>query len=312
MNEDPRIRNQLFEIERALKQKRQKNQSKSDNTPNTTDKTPDVSKVQAMAFDFDEAISLHYNGYTYGASFDYNEEQPDSANADSKHVAFEQGASEQGAEPVSFEVESFGADNYNYYPPSNDSIPAIPVTESTPIIPLKSAHPMDVASVSTASAFDEDEDAQAFTADLQAILKGEKTYEPETKQLQPAEQHNTPLTSPTQAPPDANQMSKATSHNIFDQVAENMNFANSFELGTLALEQRFDEFDRLLDRENNPQLKPAVPPEVAYASSVTNNWVAPEDIPPPLAYAKAYSDDEWTDSLALNDTPADSPFTNEN
>jgi Papain-like cysteine protease AvrRpt2 len=273
MNEDPRMKNQLFEIERTLLQKKQKNQSKSGEVSAAKPaERSEIGKVLAMAFDFDETINLHYNGYTYGASFDYNnEEQPDdAANVDSpKHVAFE-----IGAEPVSFEVESFGTDNYNYHPPSTDFIPAIPVEENNTTIPLKSAHPIDVASgFSTASAFDEDEDVQAFAADLQAILKGEKTYEPETKQLQPAEQHNTPNQSPTQAPPNANQMSKATSHAVFDQVAE-MNFANSFELGTLALEQRFDEFDRLLDKENNPQT-------ISNEASV-NTWSNPFVVPPHL------------------------------
>ncbi|NEZ55937.1 hypothetical protein [Adonisia turfae] len=42
-------------------------------------------------------------------------------------------------------------------------------------------------------------------------------------------------------------------HDVFDRMGHNMSYANSFDLGSISLEQRFDEFDDLLNKEKTIQ-----------------------------------------------------------
>ncbi len=56
-----------------------------------------------------------------------------------------------------------------------------------------------------------------------------------------------PEPSPTNSP--APQATYSSAHSVFDRMGKNMAFANSFDLGTISLQQRFDEFDRVLDKE---------------------------------------------------------------
>ena len=72
--------------------------------------------------------------------------------------------------------------------------------------------------------------------ELPAILAELKTDLPET----PA----TPSTPQTQSTSD-----RHNPHAIFDRLGKNMAYATTFDVGTIELEQLFDEFDRSLDRE---------------------------------------------------------------
>lgn len=141
---------------------------------------------------------------------------------------------------VSYQVESF-EENYQEKPEP----PATPVNV-TVLSPEEQPLRYTAPRVESASAFDvipatgRAADADAFEADLRAILSGEKTYEPTQQQ-----------TSPT-PPPVQNQEEQTTTanpHDIFDQGGKSMAYANSFDLGTVSLQQRFDELDRLLDEQ---------------------------------------------------------------
>jgi hypothetical protein len=102
--------------------------------------------------------------------------------------------------------------------------------------------------VSTASAFeDRAADAEAFEADIRAILSGEKSYELEATAPQPAAPSSpNPTPAPTQTAP----VSQAISHSIFDQMASVD--ANTLDVGALSLEQQFSEFDRIFESQNRP------------------------------------------------------------
>ena len=112
-------------------------------------------------------------------------------------------------------------------------------------------------------------DAKAFAADLQAILNGEKTYDSEQQQVvstsptaKPApptshphdifDQGKTANSTPPQQPAEPETPSMSRSHAVFDQMGKNMAHATDFDQGTvnLALEQTFDEFDRILDEKD--------------------------------------------------------------
>ncbi|MBD2458330.1 hypothetical protein H6G80_30215 [Nostoc sp. FACHB-87] len=144
---------------------------------------------------------------------------------------------------------------------SHDAV-AIPVnaTVVTPLSPpLKSAQPVEALSdndfdeLEHGTVSDRTADAEAFAADLAAIMRGEKVYEPPAKTpapLPPSPQLQPVLPSQAQsvAP------KKSSPHDIFDQMGRNMAHATAFDLGTFSLEQRFDEFDRLLDEQESTSL----------------------------------------------------------
>lgn len=61
-----------------------------------------------------------------------------------------------------------------------------------------------------------------------------------------------PLPSPPAPAPLPPPSSFSNAHSIFDQLGKNMAYATAFDLGTLSLQQRFDEFDRRLDEQDTP------------------------------------------------------------
>jgi hypothetical protein len=130
----------------------------------------------------------------------------------------------------------------------------------------------DEGEVSTATALDDRAaDAEAFEADIRAILSGEKSYEPQVSPVAEATAPQPAATSspnPTPAPAQTAPVSQATSHSVFDQMASVV--ANPLDVGALSLEQQFSEFDRILDREARPvPVQPTVVPQkTAYASEV--------------------------------------------
>ena len=102
-------------------------------------------------------------------------------------------------------------------------------------------------------------DTDTFAADIAAILRGEKIYEPaEPTPPTTAPPTQTQATRQSQAqslpaqPPAAPKLPSA--HDIFDQMGRSMSHATAFDLGTFSLEQTFDEFDRLLDEQHSEPL----------------------------------------------------------
>jgi len=87
-----------------------------------------------------------------------------------------------------------------------------------------------------------------FIADMQSILTGQKVFDPVTKKTvekdmlgrsQPPAGQNGGNATPAQ---EAN-----NSQAIFDRIAQSMQYANAYDLGTLELENRFSDFDRMHD-----------------------------------------------------------------
>ncbi|MGK7953861.1 MAG: hypothetical protein AB4063_01125 [Crocosphaera sp.] len=171
-----------------------------------------------------------------------------------------QPAIQQEVTPKPIEVEPVQA---TVVPPSEmPSEPVRPVQQPT--------------TVESTPSKEELSDAQEFAEDLQAILNGEKTYDAEKKQVvstSPPSQPETPLAStphphdifdqgkapiPPQKPIEQEPVPSSPSHAVFDQMGKNMAHATDFDQGTvdLVLEQRFDEFDQLLDKEEKKSRQP--------------------------------------------------------
>jgi Papain-like cysteine protease AvrRpt2 len=279
MNSSPR-NNGLFALERSLLQHKPPEESNQP-TDKPTDKTTALS-VQAMAFDFDEAIELHYDGNTYGYRV---ESQP---------LASESFAAEE-EEPIAFEVESFAAEPEVPYPtvPSilrSADPPLRPTVVTDRTLPVKSAQPIDAAQSFPLSVAASEDEVAAFAADLKSILSGEKYQDPTPDSQMPTKAEEPaypPSTAQSQTPAEPN---LSQSHAIFDQIAQNMSYANAFDLGTLAMEQRFDAFDRALDGEGASAMAAPVPEAPA---PILSRWVAPFSMSEAIVDAQSY-DDAWS------------------
>ncbi len=115
--------------------------------------------------------------------------------------------------------------------------PPVSAPQSTPETSMEFAE--TYTEKDTKAAADEDD----FINDMKAILSGEKTFDPVTKK---AVDSRSGAQSRPQAPP-ASGAEANDGHAIFKKIAENMQYANAYDLGTVELENRFADFDRIED-----------------------------------------------------------------
>lgn len=93
-------------------------------------------------------------------------------------------------------------------------------------------------------------DDNDFAADMEAILSGQKVFDPVSRQtverdrLREAQAAQPP---PAQDPDAMPAPDAARNTAIFDRIAQSMQFANAYDLGTVELENRFADFDRIAD-----------------------------------------------------------------
>lgn len=226
LNYENSANNKILALQQSLSKETVNKQKhrKRDRTKSKTQKT------QAMTFDYNEAIELQYKGDSFAASLDYTTTEQFDLDDDISTI----------------EVESFEVKEDNQTPEA--VIPEVLPAESQEEIESEQAT-----------------DAEAFEADIQAILSGAKTYQlkqqktsdtsslsqaksTQTNNNQPKETNTSEKQTPSPQPQTENP------HAIFDKIAQNMAYANSFDLGTISLEQRFDEFDDLLDAQESKAL----------------------------------------------------------
>ena len=236
---------------------------------------------QAQAFDFGEAIELRYNGEAFPTA------TPEAESLSTSNSF----ASELEDDSLPFEVEAFEVDREvtpvskpvtpQPQPPLQPEIEPEVVPEAMEIQPVKATvvPPSETSksarsvkqptTVTPNTSKEELSDAQAFAEDLQAILNGEKTYDAEQQQVVPTSSSTSPPAASTPHPHDIFDKGQTTispqqpiqpeppftsrSHAVFDQMGKNMAHATDFDQGTLelSLEQRFNEFDRILDVEES-------------------------------------------------------------
>ncbi|MBX7225026.1 MAG: M15 family metallopeptidase [Chitinophagales bacterium] len=93
---------------------------------------------------------------------------------------------------------------------------------------------------SSSQSVDEDD----FLSDMKAILRGEKRFEKEQGMV---EAKSTPTKNPPPPKEEETQNLRdfKSEHAIFDKIAQSMQYANAYDLGSFDLEQRFDDFDRI-------------------------------------------------------------------
>jgi hypothetical protein len=108
--------------------------------------------------------------------------------------------------------------------------------------------------------------------DLQAILSGKKVYDPAAKKTVNREDVGKQQSVDEPATPKANDPGFKNEHAIFDRIAQNMKFANAYNLGTIQvdsqeLNNRFNDFDKMMEAPAPPpSTKKNVPPPAAKKS----------------------------------------------
>ncbi|GEM_PF-3053020 len=121
-------------------------------------------------------------------------------------------------------------------PASTANPPAIPsaIPSASPSAPSGSSDPAAEATTTEAD----------FLADMQRIFTGKAAYDPESKTTV-AKDRSAPSAPPPTAPsrasaPPASNPSDA----IFERIAQSMQYANAYDIGTVELENRFADFDK--------------------------------------------------------------------
>lgn len=136
-----------------------------------------------------------------------------------------------------------------------------------------------------------------FMADMQSILSGDSVFDPVSRKTVPKNAvpaREEPSSRPTREPERNNQ------HDIFERIAQSMQYANAYDLGEVELENRFADFDRIDDTHvrkaaakpatvTAPASKPAGSAEPARAQSLsTAEFLADLDR---VHEARSFSDD---------------------
>lgn len=89
-----------------------------------------------------------------------------------------------------------------------------------------------------------------FITDMKSILTGQKVFDPFSKKTVEKDQLGRPASISSQ---DGNSNLRAAESGngqaIFDRIAQSMQYANAYDLGTVELENRFSDFDRIADLE---------------------------------------------------------------
>ncbi len=104
-------------------------------------------------------------------------------------------------------------------------------------------------------------DDDNFVKDMQAIFNGEKVFNADTKTV---EQKSKPSPPPQQAentrPVSVDQLT--SQHAIFDQIARSMEYAKAYDLGSIDLDKRFSDFDKIEDIQKSLSHEKKSPPVV--------------------------------------------------
>ena len=117
--------------------------------------------------------------------------------------------------------------------PSAPAMPPPPAPPETSRVLQPEVLPPERATASSATEHD-------FLADMQSILMGQKVFDPSTKKT---------VDKGPSAPPDRPLPDAKNEQAIFDRIAQSMQYANAYDLGSIDLENRFADFDATSDRQ---------------------------------------------------------------
>ncbi len=128
---------------------------------------------------------------------------------------------------------------------------------------------------------------EEFMADLKSILGGQKVYDPISKRMvnkadlvEQKSQVQQIARPPEKEEKELKPLAQKNEHEIFDKIAQSMRYANAYDLGSVKLEKRFNDFDALMDlKEKDKKKEKIVKPD----SNKTNFNRQPELSPAPAS-----------------------------
>jgi hypothetical protein len=150
----------------------------------------------------------------------------------------------------------------------NDSMPQRP-NDPTPNAQRQTPNDLFGKEISEAKTTDDD-----FFADMEAILTGKKVFDSKSKKMMDrdllGQAQSADYRQEEEQPPAGLSASSPTDNSqaIFDRIAQSMQYANAYDLGTVELENRFADFDKNLEKQAEAKKKPKpVPPTAAPSAS---------------------------------------------
>lgn len=163
--------------------------------------------------------------------------------------------------------------NAHQQPAGNKNNPATEAAEAAKKLQedaLQNIPSPEIPSVSFGKSTDKVTDDD-FLADMKSILSGAKVFDPSAKKIvnknSAKNDQQSKQQSRSQSEEEIKPLENKNEHRIFDKIAESMKYANAYDLGSFAVEQRFDDFDKLDDiKVKAKERKPATP--VSRSSSV--------------------------------------------
>jgi hypothetical protein len=94
---------------------------------------------------------------------------------------------------------------------------------------------------------------EEFARDIGAILQGQKVYDAQQKKAVSRNEENLPAKTGSASKPSASgddlMDPNKNEHKIFEKIAQSMTYANSYDLGSIALEEKFELMDREIEKE---------------------------------------------------------------
>lgn len=87
-----------------------------------------------------------------------------------------------------------------------------------------------------------------FLADMKSILSGRNVYDRDSRSMKPATEVSRQASKSTEAAQSTVPMPDTPNHQaIFDRIAQSMQYANAYDLGSIELQNRFADFDKVAD-----------------------------------------------------------------
>lgn len=187
------------------------------------------------------------------------------------------------------------AETLPHMPPAPEPQPVPPEMQApAPPLPPPSPQPMAAAKSLTGS-------NDYFMADMQSILSGQKAYDASTKTMVPRSEFPQPPEARGDAPaapasqPAPQVPPAGAGHEIFERIAQSMEYAGAYDLGSVAIENRFAQFDRESDGTAPPAraagsaappvvlppVPPVPPPVDAFREDMRDMLARPQPIVPP-------------------------------
>ncbi len=128
------------------------------------------------------------------------------------------------------------------------SSPSNTIEASNPALDFNAAFSED--EFSSPSSLNSDDD---FAKDLQAILGGQMLFDETNKTLVERNEASLSKEKSKQEKVEDNSQAPADPHSLFDKIAQNMAYANTFNLGTVDLSSQLDAFDAIIDAKKQSQ-----------------------------------------------------------